>query len=103
MRYPPTGGYSAIPCDTLKNVDAICIAIPYSAIGGGRNVGPLRLCTPYDRKALEEREEKWPEKTLACEGFLAISGQEKNLLLDMSCGPRHETTIFSPRTKKKGG
>ena len=48
MRYPPFGGgggYSAIPCDTLKNVDAIGIAIPYSVIGGGggRNVGPLRL------------------------------------------------------------
>ena len=27
--------YSAMPCDTLKNVDAIGIAMPYSATGGG--------------------------------------------------------------------
>ena len=33
--------YSAMLCDSLKNVDAIGIAIPYSAIGGVRNVGPL--------------------------------------------------------------
>ena len=32
---PKRGGYSAIPCDSQKNVDAIGIAIPYSAIGGG--------------------------------------------------------------------
>ena len=37
------GGYSAIPCDTLKNIDAIGIAIPYSAIGGVAMLGRSRL------------------------------------------------------------
>ena len=33
---PLKGGYSAIPCDILKNIDAIRIAIPNSAIGGSQ-------------------------------------------------------------------
>ena len=48
---PKGGGYSAIPCDTLKNVDAIGIAIPYSAIGGGRNVGPLSSLLIYESES----------------------------------------------------
>ena len=36
---PKSRGYSAIPCDTLKNIDAIGIAVPYSAIGGVAMLG----------------------------------------------------------------
>ena len=38
----PFAQYWCIDFGLIENVDAIGIALPYSAIGGGRNVGSLR-------------------------------------------------------------
>ena len=42
------------PCDTLKNVDAIGIAIPYSAIGG------VAMLDHYKDKGQESAIWGWP-------------------------------------------
>ena len=46
------GRFRAIPCDTLKNIGAIGVAIPCSAMGGG--VGVVGLLRPNHPRSSEE-------------------------------------------------